>query len=77
MGPSSALALVGAIKYAEKLEKPSNILVMLPDSGRAYVSKAFNDEWLVSNKLIKADEKQEFARIVPMEQLYKEKNWSY
>ena len=77
VGPSSAMAVVGAIKYAETLTKPSNILIMLPDSGRAYVSKAFNDEWLLDNKFIKADEKQDFARIVSMEQLYKEKNWSY
>jgi cystathionine beta-synthase len=77
VGPSSAMAVVGAIKYAEKLEKPSRILVMLPDSGRAYVSKAFNDEWLLENKFIKANEKQDFARIVPVDQLYKEKNWSF
>jgi cystathionine beta-synthase len=77
VGPSSALALVGAIKYSEKLEKPSKILVMLPDSGRAYVSKAFNDEWLLNNNLMKPSEKVEFARILPMDQLYKEKNWSY
>lgn len=76
VGPSSAMALEGAIKYSEKLEKPSRILVMLPDSGRAYVSKAFNDEWLLGNNLIKANEKQNFARIVSVEQLYKEKNWS-
>ncbi len=77
VGPSSALALVGAMKYGEKLEKPSTILVVLPDSGRAYVSKAFNDEWLLSNKFMNEDEKQNFARIVPMAQLYKEKNWSF
>lgn len=76
VGPSSAMALVGAIKYGEKLEKPSKILVMLPDSGRAYVSKAFNDEWLVENKFIKTSEKDDFAKIISAEQLFKERNWS-
>jgi cystathionine beta-synthase len=76
VGPSSAMAVVGAMKYAEKLEKPSRILVMLPDSGRAYVSKAFNDDWLVSNQFIKSNEKDDFARIVTVAELYKEKNWS-
>ncbi len=76
VGPSSALALVGAMKYSEKIEKPSRILIMLPDSGRAYVSKAFNDEWLLSNHLMKSNEQQAFARIVSMAQLYKENNWS-
>lgn len=49
VGPSSALILCGAMKYAEKLEKPSKIVVVMPDSGRAYLSKAFNDKWMVEN----------------------------
>lgn len=52
VGPSSAMALVGAIKYAEKLERPSNILIMMADSGRAYLSKAFNDDWLRDNNFL-------------------------
>lgn len=46
VGPSSASALCGAFKYAEKLEKPSNILVLFADNGSKYLSKTFNDEWL-------------------------------
>lgn len=52
VGPSSALALVAAVEYSKKLEKPSNIVVLFPDSGRAYLSKAFNDQWLKENGLI-------------------------
>lgn len=52
VGPSSGMALCGAIKYAQKLQKPSNILVMFPDNGRAYLSKTFNEEWLKANSLI-------------------------
>ncbi|MFN8792339.1 MAG: PLP-dependent cysteine synthase family protein [Bdellovibrionales bacterium] len=77
VGPSSGLAVVGALKYGEKLEKPSRILIMLPDNGRAYLSKAFNDDWLIANKMISSSEKEEFARIVSVEDLYREKNWSF
>lgn len=49
VGSSSAMAVVGAIKYAETLEKPSNILLILADHGRAYMSKAFNDTWMQDN----------------------------
>lgn len=52
VGPSSAMALVGAIKYSETLTKPSNILIMMADSGRAYLSKAFNDDWLKDNNFL-------------------------
>lgn len=55
VGPSSALILVAAMKYAEKLKKPSNIVVLMPDSGKAYLSKAFNDKWLVENGLANAE----------------------
>ncbi len=52
VGPSSASALAGAIKYSEKLEKPSNILVMFADNGAKYLSKTFNDEWLKEHGVI-------------------------
>lgn len=78
VGPSSAMALVGALKYAKKLTKPSKILVMFPDNGRAYLSKAFNDEWMMENGFIKStDLKHVFNRILPAEELYKEMGWSF
>ncbi len=52
LGPSSAMALVGAFKYAKKLKTPSKILVLFPDNGRGYLSKAFNETWLKQNNLI-------------------------
>ena len=55
VGPSSALILLAAMRYAEKLTKPSKIVVLMPDSGKAYLSKAFNDKWLFENGLITAE----------------------
>lgn len=52
VGPSSGTALAAAIKYGEKIKAPSTFLVLFPDSGRAYLSKAFNDEWLKEKGLI-------------------------
>lgn len=52
VGPSSALLLAGAIKYSQQLEKPSKIVVMMPDSGKAYLSKAFNNQWMVDNQFM-------------------------
>ena len=48
VGPSSALALVAALSWAKM--NPSgrvrHFLIIFPDHGRAYLSKAFNEEWL-------------------------------
>ncbi len=52
VGPSCALALAGAIKYSEKFTTPMTFLVMMPDSGRAYMSKAFNDDWMKDNDFL-------------------------
>ena len=48
-GGSGGAAVVGALKYAEKLKKPQKILVILPDSGNRYTSKIFNDNWMADN----------------------------
>jgi cystathionine beta-synthase len=64
VGPSSALALVGAIKAAEKLSTPANVVVIFPDSGRAYLSKAFNDAWMVENGLLSKEEVSNVFNVV-------------
>lgn len=53
VGPSCGATLVAAINYAEsgKLKKPSMIVSLFSDSGRSYLSKAFNDDWMRTNKL--------------------------
>ncbi len=69
IGPSSAMALVGAMKYAETLEKPSNILVVFPDNGRAYLSKAFNDQWMAEHGFMDSEKaKTAFAKIISGEE---------
>ncbi len=64
VGPSSALALVAAMNYASKLKKRSQILVVFPDSGRSYLSKAFNDRWMLENNFIT---EQEFTKAFNVE----------
>lgn len=78
VGPSSAMALVGALKFAAKLKKPAQILVIFPDNGRAYLSKAFNDSWMTENGFLKGvDLQKTFNRVMSAEDLYKEMGWSF
>ena len=46
VGSSSGAAVVGALKVAEKLGKGHVVVVLLPDTGERYLSKAHNEEWL-------------------------------
>jgi cystathionine beta-synthase len=47
-GGSGGLAVVGALRVAQR--RPDDlVVVVLPDSGRNYVSKIYNDDWMRSN----------------------------
>ena len=54
-GGSCGSAVVGAIRYAESLDKPERILVILPDSGNRYASKIYNDNWMQKMGYINAE----------------------
>ncbi|TMD99738.1 MAG: cystathionine beta-synthase [Chloroflexi bacterium] len=49
VGGSSGLALHAALTVAAELEEGAVVVVILPDTGRNYLSKFFNDEWMVQN----------------------------
>jgi cysteine synthase len=46
LGPSSGLAIAAAIDVATAAEPGSVVVVIAPDGGGNYLTKAFNDEWL-------------------------------
>jgi cystathionine beta-synthase len=48
-GGSGGLAVIAAIKYAEKTQKKENIVVLMPDSAMRYLTKQFNDTWMLEN----------------------------
>ena len=54
-GGSCGSAVVGAIRYAESLDSPERILVILPDSGNRYASKIYNDNWMQKMGYINAE----------------------
>jgi cystathionine beta-synthase len=49
VGGSSGTAAVAAAKLAKTLPADAIVVVIFPDSGRGYMSKIFNDEWMIAN----------------------------
>jgi cystathionine beta-synthase len=50
IGGSGGAALVAAMRVAEGLDDPQAlVVVLLPDTGRNYLSKIYNEEWMRSN----------------------------
>jgi cystathionine beta-synthase len=49
VGGSAGTAAVAAAELARKLPADAVLVVVFPDSGRGYMSKIFNDEWMIAN----------------------------
>ncbi|MBM9465029.1 cystathionine beta-synthase [Aeromicrobium sp. YIM 150415] len=48
VGGSCGMAVVAAIRVAEKAGPDDIVVVLLPDGGRGYLTKIFNDDWMAS-----------------------------
>jgi cystathionine beta-synthase len=46
VGPSCGMAVAAALKAAKDLPKDAVVVVILPDGGRGYLAKVFNDIWM-------------------------------
>ncbi|MEV0985162.1 pyridoxal-phosphate dependent enzyme [Brevibacterium sp. NPDC049920] len=49
VGGSSGMAVVAALETARELDEDAVVVVVLPDSGRGYIDKIFNDEWMAEH----------------------------
>jgi cystathionine beta-synthase len=57
VGESSGTALWAALQVARDLDDPAALfVVLLPDSGRNYLGKLYNDAWLREKGLLREDE---------------------
>ena len=48
VGGSCGMAVVAALRVAERAGPDAVVVVLLPDGGRGYLGKIFNDEWMSS-----------------------------
>jgi len=55
VGGSCGMAVVAALRVAERLGPDDVVVVILPDGGRGYLSKIFNDRWMASYGFVRAD----------------------
>ena len=49
VGGSAGSTVAGAIEYAKRLGPGSQVLTILPDSGRSYLSKFLDDNWMIEH----------------------------
>ncbi|MGC1722828.1 MAG: pyridoxal-phosphate dependent enzyme [Isosphaeraceae bacterium] len=51
VGGSSGTAVAAALQFARRLGPDDLVVVLCPDTGRNYLSKFFDDNWLAENRL--------------------------
>lgn len=55
VGGSCGMAVAAALKVAERAEPDAVVVVLLPDGGRGYLGKVFNDSWMASYGFLPPD----------------------
>lgn len=63
VGGSCGMAAVAAVRAAKGLPESAVVVVLLPDTGRSYVSKVFDDEWVLANSSVTAEDLKKPYRI--------------
>jgi cystathionine beta-synthase len=63
VGGSCGMAVVAAVRAARRLTDDAVLVVLLPDTGRNYVSKVFDDDWLLENAGITPEDLQRPYRV--------------
>ncbi|MCW2673932.1 MAG: cystathionine beta-synthase [Frankiales bacterium] len=56
VGGSCGMAVVAALEVARAAAPDDVVVVLLPDSGRGYLSKIFNDDWMADYGFLSADD---------------------
>ena len=64
VGGSSGLAVAAALKLAETLTADDVIVVLLPDGGRGYLGKIFNEKWMQSYGFTQLNEEKSVSDII-------------
>jgi cystathionine beta-synthase len=58
VGGSCGMAVVAALEVARTAGPDDVVVVLLPDSGKGYLSKIFNDDWMADYGFLSADDGQ-------------------
>jgi cystathionine beta-synthase len=68
VGGSSGMAAFAAVQLAHELQAEGRddavVVVLLPDSGRGYLAKVFNDEWLAQYGFLPATTEQSVGEVL-------------
>jgi len=68
-GGSSGAAAFAAVKIARSLGPGETVVVILPDTGRSYINKVYNDDWMAEHGYLKRE-----GRRIPVDAILRSKS---
>jgi len=63
-GSSSGTLIAAALRYCREHSEPKRVVTFVCDSGNKYLSKMFNDYWMIDQGFIKRDQKGDLRDII-------------
>jgi cystathionine beta-synthase len=63
-GSSTGVLVAGAVRYAQEQKSPKKIVTFACDSGNKYLSKMYNDYWMLDNGFIEREKKGDLTDII-------------
>lgn len=64
VGGSSGMAVASALKVARELPAEAVMVVLLPDGGRGYLGKVFNDRWMLNHGFLASGDGPTVADVI-------------
>lgn len=64
VGGSSGMAVASALKVARKLPASAIMVILLPDGGRGYLGKIFNEKWMQSYGFTQLSDEKTVADVI-------------
>ncbi len=64
-GPSTGTLVAAALKYCRKQTDSQRVVTFVADTGNKYLSKAYNDAWMVDHGLLKRDTYGDLRDLIP------------
>lgn len=71
-GSSTGCILAGALKFCREQTRPMNVVTLICDSGAKYLSKMFNDFWMMDNGFLKREQTNDLRDLIARRHDYNE-----
>ncbi|WP_374013057.1 pyridoxal-phosphate dependent enzyme [Pseudoxanthomonas koreensis] len=64
-GSSTGTLLAAALKYCRAQATPKKVVVLVPDTGNKYLSKMYNDDWMLDNGFLERPRHGDLRDLIP------------